>query len=125
MPLNRTERTVGLRSRTTWGNIEQERMSINPGEIWVHRAGLPQLIRVACALGYLAASAAALGAGTAPTPEEIIAALRKPSSSTGNIADAVEEATGARGFMYHDMKPVFKAKIAGHAATALLRPGLK
>jgi 4-hydroxy-4-methyl-2-oxoglutarate aldolase len=45
--------------------------------------------------------------------------------STGNIADAVDEATGQRGFMYHDMKPIFKAKIVGPAATAVLRPVLK
>jgi regulator of RNase E activity RraA len=59
------------------------------------------------------------------TPEQIITAFRKPTSSTGNIADAVEEATGARGFMYHDMKPIFKTRIAGRAATALLRPVLR
>lgn len=59
------------------------------------------------------------------SPEQIIAALRDPGNSTGNIADAVEEATGARGFMYHDMKPIFKAKIVGRAATALLRPVLR
>ncbi|MCW5619818.1 MAG: RraA family protein [Burkholderiales bacterium] len=59
------------------------------------------------------------------SPEAIIAALRSPTASTGNIADAVEEATGARGFMYHDMKPIFKARIVGRAATALLRPVLK
>lgn len=54
---------------------------------------------------------------------EIIAELKK--ASTGNIADAVDEATGQRGFMVHDMKPIFKAKIAGPAATAVLRPVLK
>jgi len=59
------------------------------------------------------------------TPDQIIAALRAPTASTGNIADAVEEATGARGFMYHDMKPIFKARIVGRAATALLRPVLR
>lgn len=59
------------------------------------------------------------------SPEAVIAALRSPTASTGNIADAVEEATGARGFMYHDMKPIFKTKIVGRAATALLRPVLK
>jgi hypothetical protein len=58
------------------------------------------------------------------TSEQIVAAFRQASSSTGNIADAVEEVTGMRGFMYHDMKPVFKAKIVGQAATALLRPVL-
>lgn len=45
--------------------------------------------------------------------------------STGNLADAVDEATGQRGFMYHDMKPIFRTKIAGPAATAVLRPVLK
>jgi regulator of RNase E activity RraA len=45
--------------------------------------------------------------------------------STGNIADAVDEVTGARGFMSYEMKPVFKAKIAGPAATAVLRRVLK
>jgi 4-hydroxy-4-methyl-2-oxoglutarate aldolase len=66
----------------------------------------------------------ALGAQTprTHTPEEIVAALRNPTSSTGNIADAVDQATGQRGFMSHDMKPVFRAKIVGRAATAYLRP---
>jgi 4-hydroxy-4-methyl-2-oxoglutarate aldolase len=59
------------------------------------------------------------------SPDEIIAALRAPTASTGNISDAVDEATGAQGFMSHDMKPIFKAKIVGRAATALLRPVLK
>ena len=36
----------------------------------------------------------------------------------------MEEATGQRGFMTHDMKPIFKTKIVGPAATALLRPVL-
>jgi regulator of RNase E activity RraA len=63
--------------------------------------------------------------GKTYTQAEIIAALRSPTSSTGNIADAVDEATGQRGFMSHDMKPIFRAKIVGRAATALLRPVLK
>ena len=57
--------------------------------------------------------------------EEIVAKLKNKVNSTGNIADAVEEATGQRGFMTHDMKPIFKTKIAGPAATALLRPVLR
>lgn len=80
-------------------------------------------LALAAALCAIASSPAR--ANTELTPEQIIAELRKPTSSTGNIADAVEEATGARGFMYHDMKPVYKAKIVGRAATALLRPVLK
>ena len=60
----------------------------------------------------------------AKTPQsKIIEELRKVS--TGNIADAVDEVTGRRGFMYHDVKPIFKSKIVGPAATALLRPVLK
>ena len=59
------------------------------------------------------------------TPTEIIAILKNKVNSTGNIADAVEEATGQRGFMTHDMKPIFKTKIVGPAATALLRPVLR
>ena len=59
------------------------------------------------------------------TPTEIINILKNKVNSTGNIADAVEEATGQRGFMTHDMKPIFKTKIVGPAATALLRPVLR
>ena len=59
------------------------------------------------------------------SPEEIIAALRLPENSTGNIADAVEEATGARGWMSADMKPIYDARIVGRAATALMRPVLR
>lgn len=75
----------------------------------------------------LAAIAAILvhPAMAAPSPEEIIAALRRPENSTGNVADAVEEATGARGWMSADMKPIMDGKIVGRAWTALLRPVLK
>ena len=54
------------------------------------------------------------------TQTEIISELKK--ASTGNLADAIETATGRAGFMHYDMKPIFKAKIVGPAATALLRP---
>jgi regulator of RNase E activity RraA len=86
--------------------------------------------------GALAAGALALagcragqaqGAPGAPTPAEILAELAK--ASTGNVSDAVDEATGQRGFMAHDMKPAFRnkltKKVVGRAATALLRPVLK
>ena len=46
-------------------------------------------------------------------------------SDCGNISDAVDEVTGHRGFMHHDMKPVFKTRIAGPAVTVVLRPVLK
>ena len=66
-----------------------------------------------------ASPAAALAA------DAVIAALRRPENSTGNIADAVEAATGARGWMSSDMKPITDGKIVGRAWTALLRPVLK
>lgn len=61
--------------------------------------------------------------GSKLSPAEIIAALKQ--ASTGNIADALDEATGQRGYMYTDMRPIFKAKIVGPAATAVLRPVFK
>ena len=63
--------------------------------------------------------------GGAMTPDEILLALMRPENSTGNVADAVEEATGARGWMSADMKPIFDTRIAGRAATALMRPVLR
>jgi 4-hydroxy-4-methyl-2-oxoglutarate aldolase len=59
------------------------------------------------------------------TPQEIVAAQEQPQNSTGNIADAVEEVTGARGWMSPDMKPTFDTRMAGRAATALMRPVLR
>jgi regulator of RNase E activity RraA len=79
------------------------------------------LLRLIAAL----AAALVLPASAAMPPEQIIAALRLAENSTGNIADAVEEATGGRGWMSADMKPILDAKIVGRAWTALLRPVLK
>jgi regulator of RNase E activity RraA len=56
-------------------------------------------------------------------PAQIIAELKR--HSTGNVADAVEEATGAPGFMKHDMRPIYKAKVIGPAATVSFRRVLK
>ena len=79
----------------------------------------------AFAMLLFAGVALADGAPTVPTHEQVMAALRDPVNSTGNIADAVEEATGARGWMSADMKPIFDSRIAGRAATALMRPVLR
>lgn len=57
------------------------------------------------------------------TPQEIMVEFARVS--TGNLADAVDEITGAKGFMSHDMKPIFKAKFVGRAWTASLRRVLK
>ncbi len=65
----------------------------------------------------------AADAEAAHTAEEIMSTFMK--ASTGNVADAVDEATGMRGFMARDMKPVFKAKVIGPAATVQLRRALR
>jgi 4-hydroxy-4-methyl-2-oxoglutarate aldolase len=62
-------------------------------------------------------------AEAAPSHAEIMETFTK--ASTGNVADAVDEATGLRGFMARDMKPVFKAKVIGPAVTVLLRKALR
>ena len=62
-------------------------------------------------------------AGAAPSTKEILDTFLK--ASTGNVADAVDEATGVRGFMSQDMKPVFKAKVIGPAVTVALRRALR
>jgi regulator of RNase E activity RraA len=62
-------------------------------------------------------------AEAAPSVTEIMETFTK--ASTGNVADAVDEATGLRGFMARDMKPVFKAKVIGPAVTVLLRKALR
>ena len=94
-----------------------------------HRILLPAVCCVA-ALGAVvfarherAQTTATARAASAPTRQEIIVEFTK--ASTGNVADAVDEATGQRGFMYRDMKPVFKTKIMGPATTAVLRRVLK
>lgn len=74
-----------------------------------------------------AAPAATPAPSGEPSAAEILSELKK--ASTGNVSDAVDEATGQRGFMFHDMKPAFRSKltrkVVGRAATALLRPVLK
>jgi len=62
-------------------------------------------------------------AESAPSTEEIMKTFMK--ASTGNVADAVDETTGVRGFMARDMKPVFKAKVIGPAVTVQLRRALR
>jgi len=79
-------------------------------------------LTLACLLAVLTASPVH---SQALTPDQIVSALLRPENSTGNIADAVEEATGARGWMSADVKPIFDTRIAGRAATALMRPVLR
>ena len=81
-------------------------------------------------VGVLAMVAMVLSAGVAlaenappvPAREQVMVALCDPVNSTGNIANAVEEATEARGWMSAYLKPIFESRIAGRAATAPIRP---
>lgn len=41
---------------------------------------------------------------------------------TASLADAVDQVAKKRGFLSHDMRPLYDVKIAGRAVTALLRP---
>jgi regulator of RNase E activity RraA len=75
--------------------------------------GLLVLATVAPAVGQSPAAA------PAPSTPQLLEAFAK--ASTGNVADAVDEATGQRGFMSADMKPVFPSKVAGPAVTVLMR----
>ena len=54
--------------------------------------------------------------------EDFIAYLRNESSSTGNIADAVEQITGSRAWLNPDIKSIFEKKIVGPAVTVLMKP---
>lgn len=58
-----------------------------------------------------------------PSAAEILETFNR--ASTGNVADAVDEATGVRGFMGRDMKPVFRAKVMGPAVTVFLQRTLR
>ena len=54
---------------------------------------------------------------------EIISALQQ--STTASVSDAIDDIIGQRGFMRHDMRPLFKSKIVGRAATVQLKPALR
>ncbi len=45
--------------------------------------------------------------------------------ATASISDAVDTITGRRGFMSHEIKPLFPVKMAGRAVTVLSKPSTK
>jgi 4-hydroxy-4-methyl-2-oxoglutarate aldolase len=103
----------------------EDRLRRGPS-VFVLRRWIPAFAGMTILFGFLCGTSAQADEPKKPlTPSEIINILKNKVNSTGNIADAVEEATGQRGFMSHDMKPIFKTKIVGPAATALLRPVLR
>jgi regulator of RNase E activity RraA len=78
---------------------------------------------LACLAALPAGAQPASTAGAEPSPAEILETFNR--ASTGNVADAVDEATGVRGFMGRDMKPVFPAKVIGPAVTVFLQRALR
>jgi 4-hydroxy-4-methyl-2-oxoglutarate aldolase len=116
-----------IKTNLTYTNVSfpRRRESVWRLSTWIPAfAGMTPIIVIA-ALGFLTVKNVQGDEPKKLTPTEIINILKNKVNSTGNIADAVEEATGQRGFMTHDMKPIFKTKIVGPAATALLRPVLR
>jgi 4-hydroxy-4-methyl-2-oxoglutarate aldolase len=90
---------------------------------WLLAAGLSVIVPAHAQAPAAAPVRPAAPAAGPPSEDEIRAVFTK--ASTGNVADAVDEATGLRGFMARDMKPVFPAKVMGPAATVFLRRALR
>jgi len=61
--------------------------------------------------------------GADPALAQLIEGFKE--TTVASVSDAVDQVTGQRGFMYHDMRPLFKAKVVGPAVTALIRPSIK
>lgn len=78
-----------------------------------------RLAVVLAALLCLTAFQAAKKARPAPGDPLVDAFRRIPTAS---VSDAVDQVAKKRGFLAHDMRPVFETKFAGRAVTALLRP---
>ena len=55
----------------------------------------------------------------AAAPDPLIAGFQK--STVASVADAMDQVTGRRGFMSHDMRPRIEGKFVGRAVTALMR----
>jgi regulator of RNase E activity RraA len=65
-----------------------------------------------------------VGAEESPVPlKTLIEGFQK--ATVASVSDAVDQVTGQRGFMIHDMRPLFKAKVVGPAVTALIRPSIR
>lgn len=85
----------------------------------------PILAATAFGLVSLIAAWQTAGAPAAPAPQAaassdaLIEGFRK--STVASVADAVDQITGQRGFMSHDMRPRIPGQVVGRAVTALLR----
>jgi len=58
-----------------------------------------------------------------PTLTQLVEGFKE--TTVASVSDAIDQVTGQRGFMYHDMRPLFKAKVVGAAVTAMIRPSIK
>jgi len=76
------------------------------------------LAAVFCSTAFQAARKAS--PAPAPLADPLLAAFRKVP--TASISDAVDQVVKKRGFLSHDMRPIYETKIVGRAVTALLRP---
>ena len=78
-------------------------------------------ILAASALGLALVSLVAgwQSAATRTSGDPLIEGFRK--STVASVSDAVDQITGQRGFMSHDMRPRVPGQIVGRAVTALLR----
>jgi len=52
--------------------------------------------------------------------DPIIAGFKK--TTVASVSDAVDQITGQRGFMSHDLRPYVPGQVVGRATTALIRP---
>jgi regulator of RNase E activity RraA len=76
----------------------------------------------ALAVVLVSLTAAWQGSPAKPAPsseQQMLDAFRK--STVASVADAVDQITGERGFMSHDMRPRIPGQVVGRAITALLR----
>ena len=75
----------------------------------------------ALAIALVSITAAWQGSSAKPVSAEqqLLDGFRK--STVASVSDAVDQITGERGFMSHDMRPRIAGQIVGRAVTALLR----
>lgn len=85
---------------------------------------MKRLLAALMALSFVAVFASVATAGDSDLPlTRLIEGFKK--TTIASVSDAIDQVTGQRGFMYHDMRPLFKAKVVGPAVTALIRPSIK
>ena len=60
---------------------------------------------------------------TKSSEDPLISGFSKLASSS--VSDAIDKVTGKRGFMSHEIKPVFPTKLCGYAVTVFAKPSEK